>query len=265
MASFWYDSWMQGEAPFLVAPDIFQMARRKNKTVHAALRDNSWVRDVQGRVTTGLLPQFVNLWTKVAAAGHLSTGPDVFTWKLTESGVFSTRSAYHMQFLGSTRSPLMAAVWKAWAPAKIKFFAWLLAINRLLTADRLMARQWPNCYFCPLCMRSLETNVHLFQECPWARRLWATGADRFQLPSCHPDNWSITTDTTEWLLGLTTNAAHAKKGEVHLPAHSLDDLGERNNRIFRGQERSVERARDSVGDEITTWTWAGGKHLMPRE
>ncbi|XP_073360650.1 uncharacterized protein [Aegilops tauschii subsp. strangulata] len=159
----------------------------------------------------------------------------------------------------------MEAVWKAWAPAKIKFSAWLLAINRLLTADRLMARQWPNCYFCPLCMRSLETNVHLFQECPWARRLWARGADRFQLPSCHPDNWNIRTDTTEWLLGLTTNVAQAKKARSISLLIAWTIWAERNNRIFIGQERSVERALDSVGDEITTWTWAGGKHLMPRE
>src|SRR4051812_8210981 len=66
-----------------------------------------------------------------------------------------------MQFLGSTSSPITLSVWRAWAPAKLKFFAWLLSINRRLTADRLMARQWPNCYFCQLFRRNLETTAHL--------------------------------------------------------------------------------------------------------
>lgn len=139
-ASFWFDSWMHGEAPCLVAPAIFQLSRRKMRTVRGALTDNRWVRDVQGRVTTKLLPKFVRLWTKVTAASLLTDGRDEFMWKLAESGVFSTASAYRLLFLGSTNSPIQDAIWKAWAPVKLKMFAWLLSINRLLTADRLMAR-----------------------------------------------------------------------------------------------------------------------------
>jgi hypothetical protein len=33
--------------------------------------------------------------------------------------------------------------------------------NRVWTADRLLRRQWPNQYFCPPCIRNLETIAHL--------------------------------------------------------------------------------------------------------
>jgi hypothetical protein len=33
---------------------------------------------------------------------------------------------------------------EAWAPAKCRLLAWLFVQNRVLTPDRLMARQWPN-------------------------------------------------------------------------------------------------------------------------
>uniref|UniRef100_A0A453IKQ6 Reverse transcriptase zinc-binding domain-containing protein n=1 Tax=Aegilops tauschii subsp. strangulata TaxID=200361 RepID=A0A453IKQ6_AEGTS len=64
-----------------------------------------------------------------------------------------------MQFMGLMRSPLMQVVWRAWAPRKCRL------------RDRLMARGWPNSYFCPLCWRSLDTARHLVADCPWSRGL----------------------------------------------------------------------------------------------
>ena len=63
-------------------------------------------------------------------------------------------------------SPLTASmVWKAWAPPKLKFFAWLALQDRIWTADRLEKRGWPNCGPCPLCKREQEMGIHLFVKC----------------------------------------------------------------------------------------------------
>jgi hypothetical protein len=111
---------------------------------------------------------------------HLVLGVvDAFMWGCSESGTYTASSAYRMQFLRSTRSPLLPTIWQAWAPAKCRLLAWLFVQNRVLTADRLMARCWPNSYFCPLCMRNLETADHLLVECPWSTALWFRVTDKY--------------------------------------------------------------------------------------
>jgi hypothetical protein len=57
-----------------------------------------------------LLSDFVRLWL-AAEPVHLTPGvPDAFTWLLTESGSYSAASAYMLQFLGSTDSPLVTSI-----------------------------------------------------------------------------------------------------------------------------------------------------------
>lgn len=55
-------------------------------------------------------------------------------------------------------------IWKAWAPPKCKFFAWLLVQDRVWTSQRLQLRQCVNQYFYPMCRQNLETSLHLFVE-----------------------------------------------------------------------------------------------------
>ena len=45
---------------------------------------------------------------------------------------------------------------------EVKMFMWLLHNNQLwCNNDRLQKRGWPNGYFCQLCLRNLETSMHL--------------------------------------------------------------------------------------------------------
>jgi hypothetical protein len=94
-----------------------------------------------------------------------------------------------MHFEGQTRSMAPAMIWEPWAPPKIKHFGWLLLHNRLWCADLLQRRQWPNEYFCQLCMRNLETAEHLFFDCPFSKQIW----DGVAGPRCQPlahDTWA---------------------------------------------------------------------------
>jgi len=52
------------------------------------------------------------------------------------------------------------------------FFAWLLAQCKILTADKLMARQWPCNPVCVLCNHEQETAAHLILHCPFACLVW---------------------------------------------------------------------------------------------
>ncbi|KAK1609446.1 hypothetical protein QYE76_033119 [Lolium multiflorum] len=173
-ASFWKDSWVDGGAPFLIAPNLFKASRRKCRSVAEALNDGKWILDLRGRVTADSLSEFLDLWDQVRRVALVQGTFDSLVWRFSEDGIYSSKSTYRLQFrlqfLGATSSPFVKLIWSATAAPKRRFFGWLFAQNRLLTADRLLARRWPNSYFCPLCRRSLETALHLLVECPWARR-----------------------------------------------------------------------------------------------
>ncbi|XP_073355220.1 uncharacterized protein [Aegilops tauschii subsp. strangulata] len=251
-ASFWMDSWLQGQAPCHIAPELFRLSKRKHRTVRQALTDNRWVNDLGGRVPSNLLAAFVSLWGRISATTIPDTGRDIFTWKLEASGSYSASSAYHLQFLGSTFSPIMQSVCRARVPAKIKFFSRLLSAGRLLTADRLMARAWPNSYFCPLCWRNLETAQHLFRECTWSRNLWTAAASRFRVPTFLPSSWRSSNCMVDWLDGLSTVPVGRKRARSIALLITWWIWLERNGRIFMDLERPVRVVLELLTDELAT-------------
>lgn len=55
---------------------------------------------------------------------------------------------------------------------KHRVFAWLLVQNKLLTADKLLARNWPCNPICPLCDQVEETAAHICLHCVFAQKVW---------------------------------------------------------------------------------------------
>src|SRR5688572_871761 len=45
-ASFWHSSWAQGQTPRDMAPNLFNISRTKNRTLHDAMIDDVWIRDL---------------------------------------------------------------------------------------------------------------------------------------------------------------------------------------------------------------------------
>ena len=159
----------------------------------------------------------------------------------------------------------MSTIWRAWAPAKHKFFAWLLAQKRIMTADRLLARQWPNSYFCPLCRRNLETAVHLMLQCPWTVSLWDLAANKFQLPALSPSSWRGNGTMEVWPSELSAVPATAKRARSLVLLLIWEIWRERNDRIFRNVEHSPASVLFRADEERISWALAGGRHLMMRE
>jgi hypothetical protein len=52
---FWSSSWLQGGAPALMFPDLFEHSRRKNRTVANAMRNDNWIADVMHNATPNIL------------------------------------------------------------------------------------------------------------------------------------------------------------------------------------------------------------------
>jgi hypothetical protein len=170
---FWHAPWLNGTRPIDIAPLIYESSKRKNWKVAQALDREAWIDkiDLQCGFTMDHFLQFVDLWTLLDTILLNPDSNDEITWKLTQDGNYTTKSAYEMQWFGLIYSPLDNMVWKAWAPPKTKFFAWLVNKNRIWTADRLAKRGWPNCGLCPLCKQCTETVDHLFVNCRYTTRL----------------------------------------------------------------------------------------------
>jgi hypothetical protein len=64
-------------------------------------------------------------------------------------------------------------IWKAKAEPKCRFFAWTLLHKKILTANNLMKRHWPNDPICKLCGIEPETPTHLCKDCTFTKQVWS--------------------------------------------------------------------------------------------
>jgi hypothetical protein len=171
--------------------------------------------------------------------------PDKIRWRFDPSGEYTASSAYLLQFEGAETSDIAPLIWNGWAPGKCRFFLWTVAMNIILTADALQRRGWLNDYFCALCIRNLETPLHLLTECTWAKQIWSQLAHMFQLPSLNPTTWNDPASIRDWLqLSIGRTSTHHRKG-----AYSMVMLG--------SWELSVADLVRTIRDEATLWKLAG--------
>jgi len=66
-----------------------------------ALHELTWVSDIKGPLGWHGLAEYLQLWDLISSIA-LNTMEDAHHWKLDASGSFSTKSAYHAFFFGST-------------------------------------------------------------------------------------------------------------------------------------------------------------------
>lgn len=95
-------------------------------------------------------------------------------WRWTSDGKYTSRSAYRIQFEGSYSKLCIMPIWKARTEAKCRFFAWTLLHKKILTANNLIKRNWPNDPICKLCGVDLENPTHLCKDCPYSQEVWST-------------------------------------------------------------------------------------------
>ena len=121
MASFWSSPWLDGSSPKFLAPAIFLSSKRKSRSVHDALFGSKWITDINLEAITAIhFAQFAILWERLQSI--LTPGTlDHIVWTLSDSGVYSTGSAYRAQFAGAISCSFKNIVWKSWTPPKCRF------------------------------------------------------------------------------------------------------------------------------------------------
>jgi len=96
----------------------------------------------------------------------------IFCWGNSR---FAASKLYKMAFLSSPVPASFKLIWKSKVTPRIKFFAWLILLDRLNTKSMLARRNFnvqPNCH-CVLCTEGIEESIeHLFFSCEFARKVW---------------------------------------------------------------------------------------------
>lgn len=97
------------------------------------------------------------------------------TWTPIWRSSYSSKKFYSYAFKGIEAHHMFKEIWKSRCIPRIKFFIWLILVDRLNTKDMLQRRHL-NIEGTPICVmcntRALETIDHLFFECPFARECW---------------------------------------------------------------------------------------------
>ena len=71
---FWHHNWLDGQAPRYLAPNLFRLVSRRNRTVQQELRNNNWMHKLGRKITSAVhIEEFVSLWIRIQDV-HLQQG-----------------------------------------------------------------------------------------------------------------------------------------------------------------------------------------------
>lgn len=184
--NFWHDKWLQNACPKDIAPLCFYLAKRKQRSVKTELTNNSWLLSFRQITTIEEISDLVQLGGMLQNVQLLPQTNDDITWNLNESGSYYANSAYLFQFQGSFSSIDFHSIWRCPAELKMRFFGWLILHQKTLTAQNLLRRHWPCNWICSLCGEAFEDTNHLFNVCPFFRKVWLMVCQWQNIPGAQP-------------------------------------------------------------------------------
>lgn len=194
--NFWHSSWVNGTSPKNLAPLLFKRSKRKNFSVRKALQDDYWINQIYPLSLGEEIREYVALWEAIRLQSCNPEVEDEIRWRWTSDGQYSTMSAYRIQFKGRTRRANITPIWKAKTEPKCRIFAWILLHRKILTANNLEKRGWPNDPICNLCDKEPETPTHLCKDCDFTNAVWNILVCWFQLHYLPP--LGTTTSIHSW-------------------------------------------------------------------
>jgi hypothetical protein len=170
---FWVDRWLHGQKIEDLAPALFASMPKqiaKKRAVQEALKDLTWVRDIRGSLQDHALLEFLVLWD-ILQEFHLTPGvADLHRWTPSNSGAYSSKSAYDRFFLGLFSSSCI----RGYGRLGLRLGANSLCGGHLSiwTANRLARRELDHPIHCMLCEQEEETIQHILISCVFSREVW---------------------------------------------------------------------------------------------
>jgi hypothetical protein len=101
---FWSDNWLQGKSISNIAPRLYSIIPKKitkSRTFQEALLNRSWISDIRGGLTVGVLADYLKLWaclSEIELHPHIE---DKHIFSVALDGKYSAKAAYKGLFLGS--------------------------------------------------------------------------------------------------------------------------------------------------------------------
>jgi hypothetical protein len=111
---FWTDRWLHGQNFEDIAPALFALVPKSiatKRTVHEALEDHRWVGDMWGSLQAQSLLEFLLLWDTLQEIQLDLAVPDCHRWTPSNSGVYSSKSAYDRLFMGAVQFEPARRIW----------------------------------------------------------------------------------------------------------------------------------------------------------
>ncbi len=158
--------------PKHLAPRLFSLAKRKRNTVHHELTSNNWIFSFRQITTIEEIHKLISLGALIQNVQLFPSLPDDILWKFSSNGIYTSKSAYLLQFQGIFATTDFAKIWSAPAEPKHRFLGWLILHQKTLTAQNLLQCHQPCDWICPLCRDAFEDTAHLFKECSFTIDVW---------------------------------------------------------------------------------------------
>jgi hypothetical protein len=114
------------------------------------------------------------LQAQLSAIQYDEDGTD--TWEPIWGGRYTSKKLYNHAYKDVEGHPIFKLVWKSRCTPRVKFFAWLVLVDRLNTKAMLRRRHLntQDDLYCVLCNASIEEDIeHLFFSCPFAQQCWS--------------------------------------------------------------------------------------------
>ncbi|XP_043717833.1 uncharacterized protein LOC122665760 [Telopea speciosissima] len=174
--NFWFDRWVNGQRVYdVIAPYVTNPRSLKDK-VADYIDEGEWsfpvLRSPELQVVCNQIMQI-----KLPTTEH----EDTRVWALTESGLFSVKSAWEGMRSYAPQQGWARLVWQKGLVPRASVFGWRLTHRSLPTDENVTKRaaHGASCY--DLCCRCLELSQHIFIECEFAASVWAATLSMFEL------------------------------------------------------------------------------------
>jgi hypothetical protein len=88
------------------------------------LENNNWIHAIRRISTREEFLKCIKLWDLLSNVNLSTVANDLVVWKWTVDGMYSTTSAYKIQFQGSLPQFQVGKLWKIKIELKVKVFGW---------------------------------------------------------------------------------------------------------------------------------------------
>lgn len=164
--NFWKDNWLSSPiADQLQIPSYLQ--QNLHATVSEFIINNNW------SILVTLAEHHPALAASIAQITiPILASQDQIVWSLSDSGLLSSKEAFHFLNPHGPRVPLCKLIWHPNVPPSMSFLFWRLMHRHMPTDDNLWARGCTVVTMCSLCEKAVESAEHLFLACPFTQGLW---------------------------------------------------------------------------------------------